>query len=113
VNVINSQTNSPGAIQFVGIGDNFSQSAFTQNHNELVAAIDRALVSPEFAQLGQEQKDAFADTAAVVKEEAAKSQPDVGKLKRWGGRLIELGKDIGMKIATAEIVHLFGKMFGS
>jgi hypothetical protein len=72
-----NQTNSPGAIQQVGIGDNFSQSAFTQNHHELVTAIDRALASTEFTQLNQDQKDAFSDTAVVVKEEASKSTPDV------------------------------------
>jgi hypothetical protein len=113
LNVINHQTNSPGAIQQVGIGDNFSQTAFTQNHNELVTAIDRALVSTEFTQLKQDQKDAFTDTAVVVKEEASKPTPDVGKLKRWGGRLVDLSKDIGMKVAAAEIVHLLGKMFGA
>ena len=36
VNVINTQTNGPGATQQVGIGDNFSQSVFNQTHNELV-----------------------------------------------------------------------------
>ena len=112
VNVINNLTNSPGSIQQVGIGDKFSQAAFTQNHNALVGAIDRALASPEFAQLKQDQKDAFSDTAAVVKEEAVKSQPDVGKLKRWGTRLVELSKDIGMKVAAAEIVQLLNSMFG-
>lgn len=113
LNVINNQTNSPGAIQQVGIGDKFSQAAFTQNHNELVTAIDRALSSAEFAQLAQDKKDAFSDTAVVVKEEALKQTPDVGKLKRWGGRLIDLSKDIGMKVAAADIVHLLGKMFGA
>ncbi|WP_027574428.1 hypothetical protein [Bradyrhizobium sp. WSM1743] len=113
VSVINNQTNSPGAIQQVGIGDNFSQTAFTQNHNELVAAIDRALISQEFSQLSPEQKEAFSDTAAVVKEEAVKAEPDAGRLKRWGRRLVDLGKDLGMKVATAEIVHLLAKMFGA
>jgi hypothetical protein len=100
------------AIQQVGIGDNFSQSAFTQNHHELVTVIDRALASTEFTQLNQDQKDAFSDTAMVVKEEASKSTPDVGKLKRWGTRLVDLSKDIGMKVAAGEIVHLLNSMFG-
>ena len=113
VSVINSQTNSPGAIQQVGIGDNFSQTAFTKTHNELVTAIDRALASPEFTQLNQDQKEAFSDTAAIVKEEAVKPQPDVGKLKRWGTRLVDLSKDLGMKVAAGEIVHLLSSMFGS
>jgi hypothetical protein len=112
LNVINNQTNSPGAILQVGVGDNFSQLAFTQNHHELVNAIDRALASAEFSQLSQEQKDAFSDTAVVVKEEAAKPTPDVGKLKRWGTRLVDLSKDIGMKVVAGEIVHLLNSMFG-
>lgn len=113
VNVINTQTNSPGATQQVGIGNNFSQSVFNQTHNELVTAIDRALSSQEFTQLQPAQKEAYSDTALVVKEEVAKSQPDAGKLKRWGGRLVDLGKDLGMKVATAEIVQLLAKMFGA
>ena len=113
VSVINNQTNSPGAIQQVGIGDNFSQQAFAQTHQELVNAIDRALASGEFVQLSPDGKEAYSDTAAVVKEEASKAQPDVGKLKRWGRRLVDLGKDLGMKVATAEIVHLLAKMFGA
>jgi hypothetical protein len=113
VSVINTQTNSPGATQQIGIGDNFSQSIFSQTHNELVTAIDRALNSQEFTQLQPAQKEAYSDTALVVKEEAAKAQPDAGKLKRWGTRLVDLGKDVGMKVATAEIVHLLAKMFGA
>lgn len=112
VNVINTQTNSPGATQQVGIGDSFSQTAFSKNHNELAAAIDRALASPEFNQLKQDQKEAFSDTAAIVKEEAVKAQPDVGKLKRWGTRLVDLSKDLGMKVTAGEIVHLLNAMFG-
>lgn len=113
VNVINNQTNSPGGVQQVGIGDNFSQSIFNQTHNELAAAIDRALNSQEFTQLQPEQKEAYSDTALVVKEEASKAEPDVGKLQRWGRRFVDLGKDLGMKVATAEIVHLLAKMFGA
>ncbi len=112
VSVINNQTNSPGAIQQVGIGDNFSQTAFTQNHHQLISAIDRALTSPEFARLESAQKDAFSDTAVVVRDEAAKPQPDVGKLKRWGGRLVDLAKDLGMSVATAELVELLNMIFG-
>ena len=113
VNVINNQTNSPGSVQQIGIGDNFSQSAFAQNHQELANAIDRALASEEFSHLQPDQKEAYSDTALVVKEEAAKAQPDAGKLMRWGRRLVDLGKDLGMKVATAEIVHLLAKVFGA
>ena len=112
VSVINTQSNSPGAIQQVGIGDNFSQSAFTNTHHQLLQAIDRALNSQEFNSLNPEQRAAFSDTAAVVKEEAAKAEPDVGKLMRWGTRLGWLAKELGMGVAAGEIVELLKAMFG-
>jgi hypothetical protein len=112
VSVINSQTNSPGAIQQVGIGDNFSQGAFAMNHQELVRAINRALNSQEFTSLSPDKQEAFSDTAAVVKEEAAKAEPDVGKLKRWGTRLSGLAKEFGMSVATAELVEVLKIIFG-
>lgn len=113
LSVINNQTNSPGAVQQLGIGDKFSQVAFVQNHQELVSAIDRAIASAEFGQLSQDQREAFSDIAVVVKDEASKAQPDIGRLKRWGGRLVDLSKDIGLKGAASEIVHLLGKIFGA
>jgi hypothetical protein len=64
-------------------------------------------------QLQPTQKEAYSDTALVVKEQAAKRSPDAGKLKRWGICLVDLGRDLGMKVATAEIVHLLAKMFGA
>jgi hypothetical protein len=41
-----------------------------------------------------------------------KAQPDVGKLRRWGSRLVDLSKEVGMKVVAGEIVHLLGSMFG-
>jgi hypothetical protein len=38
VSIVSNQTNSPGAVQQIGLG-NFSQSAFVQNHKPLVEAI--------------------------------------------------------------------------
>jgi hypothetical protein len=107
-----NQTNSPGAIQQVGIGDNFSQTAFNKNHQELINAIDRALASKEFTGLNRDQQEVFGDTAAVVKEEAAKAEPDVGKLKRWGIRLGSLAKEFGMSVASTELVELLNIIFG-
>jgi hypothetical protein len=112
VSVINTQSNSPGAIQQVGIGDNFSQNAYAKNHQELINVIDRAMASQEFVTLTPQQQEAFADTATVVKEEAAKAQPDVGRLKRWGTRLGGLAKDLGMNVAATEIFELLKSMFG-
>jgi hypothetical protein len=111
ISVINNQTNSPGAVQQVGLGD-FSQTAFVQQHQPLIAAIERVLSSPEFAALNPQQQVAVSDIAGVVKEEAAKPQPDEGKLKRWGGRLIDLTRELGMRVATNDIVTLLGSIFG-
>lgn len=96
----------------MGIGDSISQIAFIKNHQELINAIDRALASKEFAGLSLDQQQAFGDTAAVVKEESAKTEPDVGKLKRWGTRLGGLAKEFGMSIATSELVELLNIIFG-
>ncbi len=53
VSIVNSQTNSPGAVQQIGVGDHFSQSAMVQNLQPLVDAINRALASQEFARLSR------------------------------------------------------------
>jgi sigma-70-like protein len=111
ISVVNTQTNSPGAIQQTGFG-NFSQAAFTQQHQPLVAAIDRAIRSPEFAALQPAQKDAFRDIADTLKDEAAKQTPDAGKLKRWGSRLVELGRELGLRVATSEITTVLQNIFG-
>jgi hypothetical protein len=111
VSIINNQTNSPGAIQQSGVG-NFSQQAFTQQHQPLVAAIDAALASAEFANLQESQKQGFKDIADVVKEEASKPNPDAGKLKRWSDHLITMGKEIGMRVAVSEIGQILARIFG-
>ena len=110
VNIINNQTNSPGAIQQSGVGD-FSQQAFTQQYQPLVAAIDTALASAEFANLQESQRQGFKDIADYVKDEAAKPAPDPGKLKRWCQHLINMGKELGMKVAVSEIAQLIAKIF--
>lgn len=102
VSIINNQTNSPGAIQQSGVG-NFTQLAFTQQHQPLIAAIDAALESAEFASLHEGQKHGFKDIADVVKEEASKPTPDASKLKRWSDRLISMGTEVGMRVAVSEI----------
>jgi hypothetical protein len=110
VSIVSNQTNSPGAVQQIGVG-NFSQSAFVQNHKPLVEAIDAALSSAEFKALPELEQQGFRDVADVVKEEADKTTPDPGKLKRWGKRLVELGTDLGLKVATGTIATLLAKMF--
>jgi hypothetical protein len=112
IGIINTQSNSPGAIQQVGVGE-FSQSAFVQHHQQLVAAIDRALASPEFQQLQQAQREGFRDIADVVKGEATKPSPDPSKLKRWSERLLGMGREMGMRMAVSEIGQAIAHIFGS
>jgi hypothetical protein len=86
VNAVINQSNSPGAVAQVGAGT-FSQSAFTQQQLQLIAAIDEALNSPEFATLDPEKQQGFRNIADVVKAEASSPKPDTGKLQWWVRRL--------------------------
>jgi hypothetical protein len=70
------------------------------------------LESPEFAKLNPGQQEAFGDIAAIVREEAAKESPDVGRLKRWGNRLAELSRDLGMNVTASGIVEVMKSIFG-
>ena len=110
VSIVNTQTNSPGAVQQVGSG-NFSQTAFTQQHQTLISEIDTALASQEFKSLDIEKQDEFRDIADFVKAEAAKDTPDQGKLKRLGAKLVELAKDTGMQTIAGSIGAILAKVF--
>jgi len=111
VSIISNQSNSPGAIQQVGVGT-FSQSAFAQQHQLLVAAIEAALSSDEFRNLKDSDRQGFRDVAEIVKDEASKANPNGEKLKRWSDRLIGLGKELGMRVAVSEIAQVLVKIFG-
>jgi hypothetical protein len=113
VSIVSNQNNSPGAVQQIGVGDKFSQQAFVQNHQPLIDAIEKALASSEFAKLQPEQKDGFKDVADTLLEEAAKPTPDAGKIRRWGTRLSEIALQVGMRVASEEIIHVIGKIFGA
>jgi hypothetical protein len=110
ISVVNNQTNSPGAVQQVGFG-NFSQTAFTQNRQPLIAAIDAALSSSEFAALKPAEQDGVRDIADALRQEAEKSELDIGKLKRWGSRLVQLTGDLGMRVASAAIAKILVDIF--
>jgi hypothetical protein len=110
VNLVANQTNSPGAVQQLGVGD-FSQSAMVQNYAPLVHAIDAAINSDEFKSLKPEQQVAFSDIADAIKDEAGKSSPDGSKLKRWGQRLLNFANEVGMKVAVSTIAQVLSKIF--
>lgn len=94
----------------IGLGT-FSQTAFTQQQHQLVAAIDHALNSQEFAALTPEQQQGFQDIADVVKAEASSAKPDIGKLQRWGKTLVTFATDVGMKLASSTIAQILAKIF--
>jgi hypothetical protein len=110
VSIVSNQTDSPGAVQQVGVG-NFSQNAFVQNHQPLVDAVNKALASPEYAKLEPAQQEGFKDVADTLLDEAKKDKPDAGKLKRWAHRLGELATQLGLHVAATEIVHIVSGMF--
>jgi hypothetical protein len=110
VSIVANQTDSPGAVQQIGVGD-FSQNALVENHQLLVDAVNKALASPEYQKLEPAQKDALKDVADTLLDEAKKGKPDPGKLRRWGNRLVDLGKELGLHVLATEIVHIMGRMF--
>ena len=110
VSAVINQSNSPGAVAQVGAGT-FSQSAFTQQQNQLIEAIDLAISSPEFAALNPEQQQGFRDIADVVKAEASSANPDTGKLQRWGKTLVSFATDVGLKLASSTIAQVLVKIF--
>ena len=110
VNAVINQSNSPGAVAQVGAGT-FSQTAFTQQQNQLIQAIDHAMNSPEFAALNSEQQQGFRDIADVVKAEASSAKPNTGKLQRWGKTLVTFAADVGMRVASSTIAQVLVKIF--
>lgn len=112
VSAVIHQTNSPGAVAQVGAGT-FSQTAFTQQQQQLIGAIDQVLASAEFLALTPEEQEGFRDIADVVKVEAAKPNPDTGKLQRWGARLVEFSKEVGLSVGSGAIAEVLLKIFGA
>ena len=110
VSLIANQTNSPGAVQQLGVG-NFSQTALVQNYPSLVETIDRVIASDEFAALKEDQKAQFQDYAGSLKDEASNAKPEAGRLQRWGTRLLNFCREAGMKVATSSIADVLTKIF--
>ena len=102
-----NQTNSPGAIQQVGLG---SQQSAIVNYQNLINAIDSIVRSSEYASLSNEQKVAFDDIADFIGNEAAKPAPDVSRLTRWGKKLLQLTEDLAMNVATSTLATALSKL---
>jgi hypothetical protein len=110
VSIVNNMINSPGGVQQAGVGE-FSQTAFTDQSNHLIRAIDGLLASAEFQNLDEEKREAVADVANALKQEATNENPDAGRLKRWGLRLSALTKEFGLHVAAAGVWHALGIIF--
>ncbi|MBX9829813.1 MAG: hypothetical protein K2Y27_33090 [Xanthobacteraceae bacterium] len=108
VNVVANQHNSPGAVQQLGIGS--KQTARVENYNSLIDAVDSIINSGEYQALPEDKKIEFKDVADVLKEEAAKQTPDVGKLKRWAEKLRATAQDLGMTVATGTLATLIASL---
>lgn len=111
VSVTATQQNSPGAVQQLGIGSN-RQTATVENYRSIIDAVDSIINSGEYHALPDDKKLAFKDVADVLKDEASKSSPDTGKLKRWAAKLRDTAQDLGMKVATSALATLIASMFG-
>ena len=107
VSLTASQTNSPGAIQQVAVASN--QNAQIQNFHQIVRVVEEIIQSDEFKALTPKGQIDFKDVAEVVKEEAGKGTPDVGKLRRWLDKLQGVASELGMKVTTSTIAQLISK----
>lgn len=88
------------------MGQNNAQSV---QQKSLLAAIDNLVTSQEFNALNEQDRTAVQDVADVFRDEIKKPNADASKVARWGQRLIELAKQLGLHVAAAEIVKvLFG-----
>jgi hypothetical protein len=110
VSIVNNMINSPGGVQQAGVGE-FSQTAFTDQSNNLIRAIDGLLASAEFQKLDEDKRDAVSDVANSLKQEATSGDPDPGRLKRWGLRLSTMTKEFGLHVAAAGVWHALGVIF--
>jgi hypothetical protein len=110
VSLVANQTNSPGAVQQLGVGT-FSQTALVHNYQSLVETIYQITASEEFSGLNDEQKDRFRDYSGSLKDEASSPKPDAGRLQRWGTRLLNFCKEAGMKVATSAVAQVLSKIF--
>lgn len=108
VSLTATQTNSPGAIQQVGID---SHQSATVNYHSLVHAIDSIVASEEYRLLTPAQKTEFDDHADIIRAETLKADPDAGKLQRWGNKLQFLAQDFAMKVATSTLATVLSKLF--
>ena len=105
--IVAVMVNSPGATQQAGHHNR--QTVSHADRHTVDAAITAFLASAEVARLSVEQQVSLKDTADVLSEAVASPSPDDGKIKRWGGRLLQAARDLGVDVAASGISKaLFG-----
>jgi hypothetical protein len=99
--------NSPGASQQVGHHN--QQTVIHADRVNVEAALAAFLKSPDFVNLPADKQQSLKDMAEVVGATVAAPARDVGKIKRWGARFLELARDFGVEVAAAGVSKaLFG-----
>jgi hypothetical protein len=103
VNIVNTITNSPGAVQQNVVGQDNQQSVQQQS---LFSEFDKLVSSEEFKQLPEQDRLAVKDLVDTLGDEIKKPKPDLPKIARWGRRLIEFVQQLGLDVAAAAIAKL-------
>jgi hypothetical protein len=106
VSVITKITNSPGAVAQGGIG-NVQHARISATSGDIRSALAQFLNSEEVQGLAPDDKQSVADVAEVLGSELDKQQPDVGKIGRWGKRLVDIAERLGIAIAASGLSRLF------
>ena len=106
VNVSTSVTDSKNVVVQNAVGEHNRQSAEQQS---LLAELDKLVGSQEFKELTEQNREAIQDMVDVLRDEVTKTDAKPDKVGRWGGRLVELLKQVGLRVAATAIGHyLFG-----
>ncbi len=109
ISVTNIMNQSPGAIQQGGVG-NVAQTDTSALLLRLVEELKKIENLPELEQIDSESKVEILDIVEAVSDEASKQSSDLGKLQRWGGRLIGKLEEFGMSATASAIGSIIGNL---
>jgi hypothetical protein len=103
VNISTTVNHSKDVVIQNAVGDNNRQSV---EQRSLLDALDKLLGSQEFKNLTEQNRLAIQDMVDVLRSEVTKQDAEQDKVGRWGSRLIELLKQVGLHTAAHTITHL-------
>lgn len=113
ISVTNNMINSPGGVQQGGIDNKATTTTNQETLAKLVIALRAIEEQPDFKELNDVQKIDVSDIIDVVRQEAEKPQPDVNKLKRWGGKLVNKMGEFGMNASASGAGSLIAALITS